>query len=153
MNKIEIAAFKLIGLGLKIKTTNEDSQSNTDCGNLWQRFEKEQYADRIEDKLSNELFAVYHSYDGDHTKPFSYFIGCKVKIDAKVPEGMDSLIIADGKYQLFRSSGKIPDCIINTWKEIWNSNLQRTYKTDFEVYGEKSKDWSNAEIEIFLSVN
>ena len=65
----------LIGLSLKTKTTNANGQSNIDCGNLWQEFEKENYADKIPGKLSDEILAVYHQYEGDYTKPFSYFIG------------------------------------------------------------------------------
>jgi predicted transcriptional regulator YdeE len=147
-----IKQSKLIGLALKTKTTNENGQSMIDCGNLWQQFGAGSYADKIPGKLSNEVFAVYHNYEGDHTKPFSFFIGCKVKADTKVPEGMDSLIIPDGNYQLFKASGKMPDCIGKAWQEIWSSVTPRAYHADFEVYGEKSKDWNNAEVEIFLSV-
>ena len=65
-------------------------------------------------KISNEVFAVYHNYEGDYMKPFSYFIGCKVKSDEKTPAGMNRLEIAGSRYQLFKSIGKIPDCIGKT---------------------------------------
>jgi predicted transcriptional regulator YdeE len=152
MNKIELEEIKLIGLALGKKTTNEMGQSSIDCGNLWQRFEKENYANKIPGKLSDEILAVYHQYEGDHTHPFSYFIGCKVKADTKIPEGMDSLIVPKAIYQKINSSGKMPDCVADTWKQIWNSNIPRAYQTDFEVYDERSKDWSNAEVEIFISI-
>lgn len=153
MNKIELEEIKLIGLSLKTKTNNENGRSSIDCGNLWQEFEKESYEDKIPDKLSDEILAVYHKYEGDNTKPFSYFIGCKVKTETEVPEGMDSLIIAKGMYQKFNAKGKMPDCVANAWKEIWSSNICRAYQADFEVYDERSKDWSNAaEVEIYLSI-
>ena len=91
MNKLELEEIKLIGLSLPTKTTNEMGKSSIDCGNLWQKFEKENYADKIPNKLSDEIVAVYHQYEGDYTRPFSYFIGCKVDADAKIPEGLDSL--------------------------------------------------------------
>lgn len=152
---IDKAAFediKLIGLSLKSKTTNENGQSSRDCGNLWQQFEKEGYASKIPNKLNDEIFAVYHQYEGDHTRPFSYFIGCKVKTDTEAPQGMDSLIIPTGTYQKFMAKGKMPGCIANTWKEIWESDISRAYHTDFEIYGARSKDWNNAEVELFISV-
>ena len=152
MNKIELEEIKLIGLALGTKTTNEKGQSGTDCGNLWQKFEKENYVNRIPDKLSDEILAVYHQYEGDHTQPFSYFIGCKVKAGTKVPEGMDSLIISKALYEKINANGKMPDCVASTWKEIWNSNIPRAYEADFEVYDERSKDWSKAEVEIFISI-
>jgi len=152
MNKIKLEDIKLIGLALKTKTSNEMGQSAIDCGNLWQEFENENYVGKIPDKLSNEILAVYHQYEGDHTRPFSYFIGCKVNANAKVPKGLDSLIIPKGSYLKISIKGKMPDCVANTWKEIWSSNIPRAYQSDFEVYDERSKDWGNAEVDIYLSI-
>lgn len=152
MSKTAIEAFKLIGLALKTKTTNENGQAGIDCGSLWQQFETGNYASLIPGKLSEEIFAVYHNYEGDHTKPYSYFIGCKVKNDAEAPEGMDALLIAGGNYEKLSAKGKMPDCIANAWKEIWNSSMSRAYEADFEVYDERSNNWNDAEVDIFISV-
>jgi predicted transcriptional regulator YdeE len=151
MDKIKKAEFKLIGLKLDNKTTNEGGQSSIDCGNLWQKFEKENFVERIPDKLGDEIHAVYFDYEGDHTRPFLYFIGCKVKLEAEVPQGMDNLVIPAGSFTRVIAKGKMPDCVASSWKDIWNSKIDRTYKYDFEIYDERSKDWSNAEVEIFVS--
>lgn len=152
MDKIEIEGFKLVGLALTTKTTNESGQSAIDCGNLWQKFETESLAGKIPGKISDEIYAVYYNYEGDYTKPFSYFIGCKVKADAQVAPGMDSLEIAGGSYQKFVAEGIMPDCVANSWKEIWTTDIPRAYRADFEIYDERSKDWKDAEVEIFISV-
>jgi len=60
MHKIKLQNFTLIGLAMPGQTTNQNGQSAIDCGNHWQRFEKGNYAARIKDKLSDEIFAVYH---------------------------------------------------------------------------------------------
>ena len=151
MNRINISEFKLIGLQLDKKTTNEGGQSGIDCGNLWQKFEKENFAELIPNKLGDEIYAVYFDYEGDNTKPFSYFIGCQVKIDAEVPKGMDSLLIPAENYYQVTAKGKMTGCITDAWKRIWSSGINRTYQYDFEVYDERSKDWNNAEMEIFVS--
>lgn len=143
--------IKLIGLDLGRKTTNENGQSSTDGGNLWQRFEKGGFAEKIPNKAGDEIYAVYYNYDGDHTQPFQYFIGCRVDEIETVPEEMDSLTIPDGSYNKLTAKGKMPDCIMNKWREIWSSNLNRGYSFDFEVYDERSHDWSNAEIDLYLS--
>lgn len=78
-----MTGFTLAGLKLPQKTTNEGGQSNINCGGLWQKFNTENIAARIQDKLGAEIYAVYFDYEGDHTKPFSYFIGCKVKSNAR----------------------------------------------------------------------
>ena len=42
-------------------------------------------------------------------------------------------------------------CVTDAWKEIWNSNTERKFGFDFEVCDERSQDWSNAEVDIFIS--
>ena len=151
MDKIKKAEFKLIGLKLDNKTTNEGGQSSIDCGNLWQKFEKDNFVERIPDKLGDEIYAVYFDYEGDHTRPFSYFIGCKVKLEAEVPQGMDNLVVPAGSFIKVIAKGKMPDCVASSWKDIWTSKTDRAYNYDFEIYDERSKDWSNAEVAIFIS--
>jgi predicted transcriptional regulator YdeE len=151
MSKIELNEIRLIGISLGKTTSNKDGQSAIDCGNLWQKFEKGSYSEKIAGKLGEEILAVYHQYEGDHTKPFSYFIGCKVNPDAKIPEGMESLLIPGGSYEKIEARGKMPDCVANAWREIWASNISRAYHTDFEVYDERSKDWTKAEVDLFIS--
>lgn len=151
MEKTKKPEFRLIGLKLGNKTSNKGGQSGIDCGNLWQKFEKENFVDRIPGKLSEDIYAVYFDYEGDHTKPFSYFIGCKVNTDTDVPQGMDALLIPDGIYSKVIAKGKMPDCVANSWRDIWRSETDRAYKYDFEIYDDRSKDWNDAEVEIFVS--
>jgi predicted transcriptional regulator YdeE len=47
MEKTKKNNFRLVGLKLENKTTNENNQSSTDCGNLWQQFERENIFERI----------------------------------------------------------------------------------------------------------
>jgi len=153
MNNIELEEITLIGLSLGTTTTNANGQSGKDCGTLWQKFEKGNYAATIPQKLTNEIVAVYHRYEGDFTKPFSYFIGVKVKPDTEIPQGLEKLSIPKASYQKIVAKGTMPDCVANTWKDIWNSPIARAYRSDFEIYDDRSKDWSNAEVDIFISVN
>ena len=152
MDTKEMKEIHLIGISLPGKTTNEQGQSAIDCGNLWQKFLTEGYATRIPAKLSDEMLAVYYDYEGDHTKPFAYFIGCKVASGATPPEGMIRLTIPSGDYRLFIAKGRMPDCIADCWKAIWESDINRAYSYDFEVYGEKSKDWNDAEVDVYISI-
>jgi predicted transcriptional regulator YdeE len=152
MNTIALKDIHLIGLSLKTKTTNTNGQSRIDCKNLWHVFEDGKFANIIPNKLSDEIYGVYHQYEGDNTQPFSYFIGCKVKKGTANPEGLDSLTIAAGQYEKITVTGKMPDIVINAWKEIWKADYARTYQTDFEIYDERTKDWGNAEVDVYLSV-
>src|SRR4051812_6201784 len=111
MEKIEKPEFRLIGLKLPGKTTNEGGKSQIDCGNLWQKFAAENYESKIPGKLSNEIYAVYFNYDGDYTKPFAYFIGCRVKVDVQTPQHLEDLIIPAGAFTKVIAKGKMPDCV------------------------------------------
>ncbi|QEC79647.1 GyrI-like domain-containing protein [Mucilaginibacter ginsenosidivorax] len=152
MNIIEQEAIHLIGLSLKHQTINANGQSAIDCGNLWTRFEKGNYAHQVPDKINEAVFAVYHDYLGDYTQPYSYFIGCKVQPGTYVPSGLDSLIIPPGSYFHIPLKGKMPDMVADGWQKIWQSDLPRAYRPDFEVYDKRSENWERAEADIFLSV-
>src|SRR5712664_1965061 len=98
MIRIKKEAIYLKGIALKKKTFNANDQSSIDCGNLWQEFEKRNIMGLIPNTLGGEVFAVYFDYEGDHTNPYSYFIGCRVEKNAKTPEGLDELSIPEAIY-------------------------------------------------------
>lgn len=152
MSTIKVEGFELVGLALPQKTTNENGLAMTDCASLWNQFVKGNYAFNIKNKIGTEVYAVYHDYDGDHTKPFAFFVGVKVAPGSVTPAGMDRLVIPGNEYQVFVAKGKVPESIGTAWVDIWKSGVNRAYATDFEVYGEKSKDPSSAEVNIYISV-
>jgi len=144
-------AFKVVGIKLNHKTTNQNKQSSKDCGELWQKFEIDKIFDLIPEKLSNEVYAVYFDYEKDETTPFSYFIGCKVKKNSETPKELEELMVPSQKYSKFTAKGVMTGCITDTWEKIGNSNTDRKFGFDFEVYDERSQDWSNAEVAIYIS--
>lgn len=149
---LQLDAFKLIGLALPGQTTNHDGQSSRDCGKLWQQFEVEGIAGRIPGKVDDAIYAVYFAYEGDDWQLFSYFIGCKVALDAPDLSGLQSLNMPSQRYLQKVAHGTMPDCVANTWRDIWTSDLTRAYGYDFERYDERSHDWSNATVDLFLSI-
>ena len=142
----------LIGIALPKKTTNENQQSAMDIGAFWQTFIKENIAGKIPGRSGDDIYAVYYDYEGDYTKPFAYFIGVPVGRDTTVPAGMTKLDIPTGNYRHFIAKGKMPDCMIDAWGEIWNAGISRSYTADYEVYGSKAGDPENAEVDIFIAV-
>lgn len=148
-----LKSFRLAGLKLQNKTTNQNAQAAIDCGNLWQRFIAEKILDAIPDKVSNTIFAVYFDYEKDETAPYSYFIGCEVDADTELPTGLSEIEIPVQKYVKIPVRGVMPDCIATAWRKIWASKMDRRFGYDFEVYDDRSANWSNAEIDIFVSVN
>jgi predicted transcriptional regulator YdeE len=152
MEKTKITSFKLVGIKLEKKTTNEGNQSSTDCGNLWQKFETGKIFELIPNKLSDEIYAVYFDYEKDETTPSSYFIGCKVDENAETPKGLNDLLIPSQNYLKVTAKGVMTGCITEAWLKIWSSDIKRSFAFDFEVYDERSKDWSDAELDIYISI-
>ena len=89
-----------------------------------------------------KLYAVYFDYEGDETNPFSYFIGCKTDKSLETPKELEDLVIPSQDYTRFSAKGGMTGCITDAWKQIWNSGLNRKFGFDFEVYDERSQDWS-----------
>lgn len=152
MEHITLPPLRLVGISLGRKTTNENGQSNQDCGALWQRFEEGNYSQRIADRITDAVYAVYFNYDGDHTQPFEYFIGHAVTDQAPVPEGMDDLSIPGQKYLKLTARGEIPASIANAWRSIWKGDIDRAYGFDIEIYDERSQNWKAAEVDVLVSV-
>jgi len=42
--------------------------------------------------------------------------------------------------------------VIAEWQRIWASGLERSYTADFEVYGQKAQDPSNAEVDFLVAI-
>ncbi|WP_157638167.1 GyrI-like domain-containing protein [Flexithrix dorotheae] len=150
---IQLTKFKLVGLNLEGKTTNRNNQSNIDCGNLWQRFEKENIFEGIPNKTNKEVYAVYYGYEGEETPFFSYFIGCKIDENTEIPSHLNSLEIPFQNYRKVTAKGVMTGCITKKWEEIWKSDMNRKFGFDFEIYDERSENWNDAEIDIYISIN
>lgn len=152
MNSLKLPEITLLGIKLPFQTTNENGQSMKDCGALWQQFETNDTVSKIPNKLNEQVYAVYYGYQGDHTQPYSYFIGCPVEESSEVPDGLEKLHIPQDSYLKKTASGKMPDCVANAWLEIWKSELNRSYHFDFEIYDHRSQNWDQSEVDIYLSV-
>ena len=66
---------------------------------------------------------------------------------------LEELMIPAQEYCKFKAKGIMTKCITDAWKEIWKSEIKRKFDFDFEVYDERSEDWNNAEVDIYISIN
>lgn len=138
-------------MGISCKTSNNPEAGPKDIMKLWERFYKEDILHKIPHLASKEVFALYCNYEGDHTKPYTLIIGCPVSFIEDIPFGMSIKHIPGGTYALFKAIGKHPQALIETWGEIWGSDLTRTYTGDFEVYGPKFV-CKPQEVEVFVAI-
>lgn len=152
MNKQKISTFHVIGIS--VRTSNEKGQSGKDIPALWNKFMLEGILEKIPDKIDNTIYCIYTDYEKDHTKPYTTLLGCRVAAIDKIPFGMTGKTFDEGLYALRSVKGNLMEgLVINEWVKIWDSDLQRTFVADFEVYGEKTKDYTNAEVDLFIGIH
>jgi predicted transcriptional regulator YdeE len=147
---IELDSFSIVGIS--VRTTNQDGQSQTDIGQLWQRFIEENLIAKIPEKNSTDTYCVYTDYESDFNGAYTTLIGCRVNSTNNIPEGFTKKDILKGKYLKIESKGKLPDCVVQSWMSIWQSPIDRAYLADFDVYGEGCKNPQNATVDIYLSI-
>ncbi len=146
-------AFKVIGI--EVRTNNPDEMSGKGkIGELWQKFYSEDVLPKIPGKRGDAVLAAYTDYESDANGAYSLIVGSEVDSLANVPAGLVGREIPAAKYAVFTSArGSIPGIIIDVWKRIWEyKGAARLYQTDFEVYGQESRDPNNAQVEVYVSV-
>ena len=140
-------------IGISVKTTNLNGQSGKDIGELWGRFMNEGIADKIPNRVDNDILSVYTNYESDHNDGYDTILGCRVSSLETIPEGMKGQAFTGGNTAEFTCKGDLTQGVVyGAWEEIWNSNLKRTYTADFEVYGEKAQNPLDAEVDIFVAL-
>lgn len=151
MSTLKIPSFNIIGIS--VRTTNENSQAAKDIPALWNRFMTENIAAQIPGKLDNAIYCLYTEYEKDHTRPYTTLLGCKVESLGNIPEGMVGKAIDAATCEKFVAKGNLlQGAVYNEWVKIWNTDMQRLFTTDFEMYGERAQDQENAEVDIFIAI-
>ncbi|WP_223601688.1 GyrI-like domain-containing protein [Chryseobacterium sp. GVT01B] len=151
MNNVKIKPFKVIGIS--VRTTNENGQAAKDIPVLWEKMINEDIVNSIPNRKDNTLYSIYTDYEKDHTKPYTTVLGCKVENLDNIPEGMTGYSFEGGDYVKFTTKGDLSKgLVINEWLKIWEMDLGRIFTADFEIYGEKAQDPSDAEVDILIAV-
>jgi predicted transcriptional regulator YdeE len=151
MNHQKIKAFSVIGIS--VRTTNENGQAAQDIPALWNQFMSEETIQKIPNKIDDSIYCIYTDYEKDHTKPYTTILGCKVATLDIIPEGMIGKTFNEGLYAKRTPKGNLLQGLVyNEWIQIWNSDLDRAFTADFEVYGEQAQDMENAAVDIFVAI-
>jgi len=143
--------FKVIGIS--VRTTNKDNQALQDIGKLWGQFFAEGIPDKIPNKQSGEIYSIYTDYKSDYTEEYTTIIGVPVTTLDEIPEGLTGREFQPEQFQKFVARGAMPAAVGKAWMDIWqrDKELNRKYTYDFEVYGAKSQQGDDAEVEIFIA--
>jgi predicted transcriptional regulator YdeE len=131
-------------MGLAIRTSNETAH---EIGGLWQRFMSEGLAAGIPGRIGTALVAVYCEYEGDHTAPYTFLLGCPVEPGTPAPQGFETRDLPAGSYTCFAAEGEQPQALMETWAEIWGADITRAFAVDYEVHDPSTPE----RVEIFIS--
>jgi predicted transcriptional regulator YdeE len=123
---------KIEGISVYGKKIRTDNKHIGDLMNLWGEFMKKDY--------KGDVYGVYTNYESDYTGKYDFYIG----IDSDNNE--EKVEIQAGEYLIVEVDAKDSQGLAKAWNYIWNSDIKRTYKTDFEYY---TQDGS---IKIYLSI-
>lgn len=151
MQAVKIEPFKIIGIS--IRTTNENGQASKEIAELWGKFMSENILTTIPNKVDNEIYSLYTDYESDHTKPYTAILGCKVQNLDNIPSGMVGKSFNGGTYIKATTKGDLMQgLVVNQWSKIFEMELDRIYDADFEVFGEKAQNPSDAEVDFYVGI-
>jgi predicted transcriptional regulator YdeE len=140
-------------IGISVRTTNEKGQAGLDIPALWNQFMAAGIAAQIPNKMDNSVYCMYTDYEKDHTQPYTTILGCKVENLDTIPHGMVGKTVEEATYVKHIAKGNLlQGAVFGEWTKIWNSDLDRTFTTDFEVYGERAQNPENAEVDILIAI-
>ncbi|UKB82218.1 GyrI-like domain-containing protein [Chryseobacterium sp. MEBOG06] len=151
MDNIKVEPFNIIGIS--VRTTNENNQAAKDIPLLWEKLINDNVLNNIPKKIDDTVYSIYTDYEKDHTKPYTTVLGCRVENLDDIPEGMVGKSFDGGNYIKFTAKGNLAeDLVINEWFKIWNMDLDRAFTADFELYGKKTQNPSDEEVNILIAV-
>ncbi len=132
-------------LGLSARTGNDDPNMGEIIGGLWKKLFTEGVYESIKNKSNDYSIGLYSDYS-DNT--YSITVGAEVS-ENNNPELIKKTIPA-GKYAVFSIEGNMVTAVAQSWNEIWQTDLDRSYAGDFEEY--LNSDPENAKIKIYIAL-
>lgn len=145
----KIESFQVAGLS--IVTNNETGAQ--DINALWERLFEDEIGQKLEEVRENDfIYAVYSNYEGDHTQPYRFTLGYKLAADQTAPADFYTVTTQSDDYAMLAAAGEQPKALIEAWTSIWQSDLDRNFATDFEIYGPRFFEEGVHEILICVGV-
>lgn len=134
-----------IVVGVSAITSNDDPKMGQVIGELWEKLYQEGINEIIKNKVNEYAIGLYSDYEDNK---YSVTVGNEV---SRV-ENEEFIVkkIPAGKYAKFFIEGHMQKAVAEAWSEIWQMDLERSYKADFEEY--LNSDYDNAKINIYIAL-
>ncbi len=155
---VEQQEFSVIGI--QVRTSN--AKEMTGGGAIpkqWASFFKDRIADKIPNKVDSAIYAVYTNYASDYNGEYDFIIGMKVSSVADVPPGMVAKTVPEGRNAVITSAkGPAAQVVPKAWQKIYDLDDHkqlggaRAYKTDFELYDQRSQNPQDAQVDLCIGL-
>ena len=129
-------------VGFAARTSNEDPQMGAIIGDLWKQLYTPENTEIIQNRVNAYAIGLYSDYDKEG---YQVTAGFEVS-DAESGNGFTVKTIPAGRYAKFSVHGDMIEAVANSWKEIWETPLDRTFTGDFEEY------LSQEDIDIYIAI-
>ena len=129
-------------VGFAARTGNEDPQMGAIIGDLWKQLYTPENTEKIQNRVNSYAIGLYSNYDKEG---YQVTAGFEVS-DAESGNGFTVKTIPAGRYAKFSVHGDMIEAVANSWKEIWETPLDRTFTGDFEEY------LSQEDIDIYIAI-
>lgn len=129
-------------VGFAARTGNEDPQMGAIIGDLWKQLYTPENTEKIQNRVNAYAIGLYSDYDKEG---YQVTAGFEVS-DAESGNGFAVKNIPAGRYAKFSVHGDMIEAVTNSWKEIWETPLDRTFTGDFEEY------LSQKDIDIYIAI-
>ncbi len=129
-------------------TSNDSPDMGAKIGALWQNLFSGQK--EIRGRTNQKAIGLYCDYFKPTQKDYTILVGCQVK-DRNDNNDLAERIIPGGRYAKFTLKGDVVKAVQESWMEIWNTPLDRTWVADFEEYQEDC-DGKTGTIFIYIGI-
>ena len=138
-----------IAVGVSARTNNASPDMGAVIGGLWNCFYNEGVYASVPDKANAKALGIYTEYEGDEKEDYTAMAACETSAE---PKGENYAVcrIPAGRYAKFVIHGDMVQAVAAAWQEIWQMDLPRTFRCDFEEYQDDCME--NAEIHIYVGL-
>lgn len=151
--KYEIVTLEeKIAVGISARTNNLSPDMGAVIGGLWNRFYNEGIYASIPKKTNEKALGIYTDFTADEKADYTTVVACETSEEP--PQEMRGQYtvcrIPAGRYARFIVHGDMVQAVAAAWQEIWQMDLPRAFRCDFEEYQNDCMD--QAEIHIYVGL-
>jgi len=145
MNYEIVTLEEKIVVGVSATTSNSNPKMGEIIGGLWEKLYQGGVNAKIKNKVNEYAIGLYSDYTNDE-----YCVTAGNEVSKADNEDLTVKIIPAGKYAKFSVHGHMEKAVAESWGEIWQMDLNRSFTGDFEEY--LNSDFDNADIDIYIAL-